>query len=109
MQHLIAAALASVALSGCAGMGWGHGHHGMHGGGMHGMHGGMHGTAEPVCGDAMMSAQERDEHLRRMRDATSAVERERIREQHRDAMAARARERGLPWREGPGCRVPGAG
>ncbi|HWH74489.1 MAG TPA: hypothetical protein VNV16_09545 [Methylibium sp.] len=63
-------------------------------------------ASAPVCGEHMMSAQERDEHRRRMHEAASAAERERIRKEHRERMIERARERGLPWHEGPDCRAP---
>lgn len=94
MGRFLCSAAAALALSGGA---WaGHGPAGMS----------LAQASAPVCGEHMMSAQERDEHRRRMREAPNAAERERLRKEHHERMIERARERGLPWRDGPECRAP---
>jgi hypothetical protein len=51
-----------------------------------------------------MTPQERNEYRQRMRNATSAQERERIRAEHHTQMQARAQERGVTLPEAPPAR-----
>ena len=66
--------------------------------------------SEPIYGYRMMDDQERNEYRERMRNAPSAEDRQKIRDEHRKVMETRAKERGvtLPEPRGPGAG-PGAG
>ena len=67
--------------------------------------------SEPIYGYRMMSDAERNEYRERMRNARSAEERQRIRDEHRQVMETRAKERGvtLPEPRGPGAGPGGPG
>jgi len=69
-------------------------------------------------GSHLMTEQERAEHRARMRAATTAEERERIRKEHHERMELRAKERGVKIPDepppqgggkGPGGMDPGSG
>jgi hypothetical protein len=64
-----------------------------------------------IYGYQMMTSQERNEYRNRMRTATTAEERERIRAEHHAQMLARAKERGVKLPEEPpaGMGPRGAG
>ncbi len=71
-----------------------------------------------IYGSQLMTSEEREEYRERMRTATSAEERERIRAEHHERMTVRAREQGItlpdrpperPQRMGPGGMGPGGG
>lgn len=63
---------------------------------------------QDMYGYQMMSPAERDEYRNRMRTATTAEERERIRAEHHERMVQRARERGITLPEAPPAgRGPG--
>jgi 1,2-phenylacetyl-CoA epoxidase catalytic subunit len=64
-----------------------------------------------IYGYQMMTPQERNEYRNRMRTATTAEERERIRAEHHAQMLARAKERGvtLPQEPPAGMGPGGAG
>lgn len=57
----------------------------------------------PICGEHMMSAQERDTYHRQMHDAATPADRERLFDEHRHRMMDRAHERGM---QAPDCRSP---
>lgn len=69
------------------------------------------GQQEQIYGSQLMTPQERTAYHQQMRSASSADERERIRQQHHDAMQARAKERGVSLPDMPpaGRGGPGAG
>jgi hypothetical protein len=64
-----------------------------------------------IYGYQMMTSQERNEYRNRMRTATTAEERERVRAEHHAQMLARAKERGmkLPQEPPAGMGPRGAG
>ncbi len=64
---------------------------------------------EPIYGSQLMTPQERSEYRRKMQQATTAAERERIRQSHHEAMQARARERGMTLPQEPPGRLMGPG
>jgi len=67
-------------------------------------------TAKPtIYGSQLMTAQERRDYRLRMRNATSAEEREKIRLDHHEAMKARAAERGVSLPDTPPPRGAGGG
>jgi hypothetical protein len=78
-------------------------------------------TEEQIYGSQLMTEQERAEYRARMRNATTAEERERIRNEHHERMKVRAeeqgyslpdqpRERGMGWGTGSGGGMgPGGG
>lgn len=68
---------------------------------------------QQIYGSEMMTPEERQEYRDRMRNATSAEEREQVRAEHHERMAERAQERGVdlppaPPGQGPGM-APGGG
>ncbi len=67
--------------------------------------------SEPIYGYRMMNDQERNDYRERMRNAASAEDRQKIRDEHHELMQGRAKERGvtLPPREGMGPRGEGRG
>ena len=62
--------------------------------------------SEPIYGYRMMTDQERNDFRERMRNAPSAEERQKVRDEHRKLMEKRAAERGVTL---PEPRAPGAG
>lgn len=64
---------------------------------------------EPVYGHQLMSREERMAYRQRMRAATSAEERERIRAEHHEQMKKRAKERGVTLPDEPPMRPGGMG
>lgn len=68
---------------------------------------------EQVYGSQLMTQQERIEFRDRMRAATTAEEREQIRQEHHEQMQARAKERGVTLPDSPpvggGGMGPGGG
>ncbi len=58
-------------------------------------------NAEPIYGSQLMSPQERDQHRQRMRDAQTAQERDRIRQEHHEQMKERAKAQGKTLPENP--------
>ena len=56
---------------------------------------------EPVYGSQLMTQEERLAHQAQMRNASSAEERERIRQQHHEKMRLRAKEKGVPFSDQP--------
>lgn len=67
------------------------------------------GTGMPMFGRQLMTPEEMAAHRARMRAATTAEERARIRAEHHQQMLERARERGVTLPEEPPMRGPGAG
>lgn len=67
------------------------------------------GTGMPMFGRQLMTPEEMAAHRARMRTATTAEERARIRAEHHQQMLERARERGVTLPEEPPMRGPGAG
>jgi hypothetical protein len=63
-------------------------------------------AAEPMCGHAMMTSDERKDHMRKMHDANTPEQRDRYRKEHYEAMHSRAKERGVKWSEEASCRGP---
>ncbi|MCW5661633.1 MAG: hypothetical protein KIT60_28360 [Burkholderiaceae bacterium] len=100
---LAAAAVAALASTACTTPGRTDGRPGMMGGGMMGggmmgggmMGGGMMGGA---CADAtgMMTAEERERHMREMRAAKTPEERRALMDKQHQQMVERAKERGQP-------------
>jgi hypothetical protein len=65
---------------------------------------------QDIYGHQMMTTEERNAHRAKMRAASSAEERERIRKEHHTAMQIRAKERGITLPdEPPAGRGPGTG
>jgi hypothetical protein len=65
---------------------------------------------QDIYGSQLMNAQERNDYRSRMRTATTAEERERIRNEHHTQMKIRAKERGVTLPdEPPANRGPGMG
>lgn len=64
---------------------------------------------EPVYGYQLMSRDERMVYRQRMRAATSADEREKIRAEHHEQMKKRAAERGVTLPDAPPMRPGGMG
>jgi hypothetical protein len=64
---------------------------------------------EQIFGSQMMTEQERTEYRAKMRAATTAEERERIRKEHHEQMKARATERGMTLPDEPPARGGGLG
>ena len=63
-----------------------------------------------IYGGRMMTPAERDEYRARLRAATTAEERDRIRAEHHEQMKMRAKERGIILPDEPGGRdEPGPG
>lgn len=56
---------------------------------------------QTIYGSQLMTEQEREEHRNRMRNATSAEEREQIRKEHHKRMLERARAKGIDLPEEP--------
>lgn len=67
------------------------------------------GTGMPMFGRQLMTPEEMTAYRARMRAATTAEERARIRAEHHQQMLERARERGVTLPEEPPMRGPGAG
>ena len=65
--------------------------------------------ADQVYGRQLMTEQERLEYRERMRAATTAEERERIRAEHHERMQERAEERGVTLPDEPPMRGEGRG
>lgn len=63
----------------------------------------------PIFGHQLMTSEEMAEHRARMRAATTAQERERIRTEHHAQMLERARQRGVTLPEEPPARGMGGG
>jgi len=63
----------------------------------------------PVYGSQLMTQQERMEYRQRMRNASSAEERERIRKEHHEQMKIRAKEQGVTLPDEPPPRGGGKG
>lgn len=63
---------------------------------------------DAIYGAQMMSDEERASYRRRMREATTAQQRDQIRSEHHAEMVKRARERGISLPEDPPSR-PGPG
>src|SRR5690348_11140077 len=55
--------------------------------------------SEPIYGYGMMSSQERNDYREHMRNARSADERQKIRDEHHKLMQERAKERGVTLSE----------
>lgn len=64
---------------------------------------------EAIYGSQMMTEQERNEHRNRLREATSAEEKEQIRNEHHEQMKQRATERGVSLPDEPPARGSGMG
>jgi len=62
-----------------------------------------------IYGSQLMTQQERFEHRRRMQNAETLEERERVRAEHHERMAARAKERGVTLPDEPPARGMGQG
>lgn len=60
-------------------------------------------------GKELMSPEERAAQRNRMREATTAEERERLREEHHEQMKARAQEQGVSLPDSPPARQGGMG
>lgn len=71
------------------------------------------GQPEPIFGSQLMTPEERAAYRTKMRAATSAEEREKIRKEHHEAMKLRAKERGVTIPDEPppmgGGMGPGGG
>jgi hypothetical protein len=65
--------------------------------------------SEPIYGYGMMTDAERNEFRGKMRNAKSEQERQSLRDDHRKAMEARAKERGVTLPEQRGPRSDGTG
>ena len=70
---------------------------------------GKAGADQPIYGSQMMTRQERLKYNQQMRQAKTAEERERIRQQHHTEMQARARERGIILPDEPPSQGKGRG
>lgn len=57
--------------------------------------------AEPIYGSQLMNKQERDQYRQRMRDAQTAQERDRIRQEHHEQMKERAKAQGKTLPDNP--------
>jgi uncharacterized membrane protein len=64
---------------------------------------------ERIYGSQLMTRSERTEYRNRLRNAKTAEERERIRNEHHERMQSRARERGVTLPDAPPRRGSGAG
>lgn len=64
---------------------------------------------EPIYGSQLMSQQERDQYRQRMRDAQTAQERDRIRQEHHEQMKERAKAQGKTLPDGPPPHGKGKG
>jgi hypothetical protein len=64
---------------------------------------------QDIYGSQLMTQQERSEYRNRMRTATTAEERERIRNEHHAQMKIRAKERGVTIPDQPPARGMGGG
>ncbi len=64
---------------------------------------------EQIYGSQLMTQQERTEYRAKMRDATTAAEREQIRNEHHEQMQERAKERGVTLPAEPPARGGGMG
>lgn len=65
---------------------------------------------QDIYGSRLMTVQERNEYRKRMREAKTMEERERIRGEHHEQMKVRAKERGVTLPdEPPAGRGPGMG
>ncbi|HEX6007847.1 MAG TPA: hypothetical protein VFY80_07775, partial [Burkholderiales bacterium] len=62
-----------------------------------------------IYGSQMMTQQERDQYQQRMRTATTAEERERIRAEHHARMQERAKQRGMSLPDQPPAAGPRGG
>lgn len=58
-------------------------------------------SAEPIYGSQLMTQQERSQYRQRMRDAQTAQERDRIRQEHHEQMKERAKAQGKTLPDGP--------
>lgn len=65
--------------------------------------------SEPIYGSQLMSKQERDQYRQRMRDAQTAQERDRIRQEHHEQMKERAKAQGKTLPDGPPPHGKGKG
>ncbi|WP_431854946.1 hypothetical protein [Azospirillum sp.] len=63
--------------------------------------------APPIYGSQLMTQQERTDYRNRMRQAKTAEERERVRQEHHSQMQARAQERGVTLPDEPPARPRG--
>ena len=61
----------------------------------------MANEVEPVYGGQLMTQEERQAHQAQMRNASSAEERERIRQKNHEKMRLRAKEKGVPFSDQP--------
>jgi len=61
----------------------------------------MANEVEPIYGSQLMTQEERQAHQIQMRNATSAEERERIRQKNHEKMRLRAKEKGVPFSDQP--------
>lgn len=66
-------------------------------------------TRERIYGSALMTPQERNEYLRRMRELKTQEEREQFRKEHHEKMQARAKERGVTLPDDPPAQGRGMG